>query len=155
MWSGTVHGLFTAAESEAPMQARSELNLIPGVGVEGDRYAARRGRFSSPARTGQELTLIEQEAIDAVKAEYSIELEPGATRRNVVTAGVALNHLVGREFYVGAARVKGVRLNEPCSHLAKLNGIPRLKKALAHRGGLRAQVIEGGVIKVGDRVRPA
>ncbi|MGH2773340.1 MAG: MOSC domain-containing protein [Actinomycetota bacterium] len=154
MWEGTVHALYTASESGAPIESRESLTLIPGVGVAGDRYAIEKGHFSDPARTGRELTLIEQEAIEAVARDYSLVLEAGITRRNVLTRGVALNHLVGRRFFVGEALVEGVRLNEPCNHLAAITGLKRIKQALTHRGGLRARVIKGGVIRPGDTIRP-
>jgi len=76
----------------------------------------------------------------------------GEARRNVVTRDVPLNHLVGREFMLGEVRVRGIRLCEPCSHLQALVGLPVIK-ALRHRGGLRAQILTRGMIRVGDPVR--
>jgi MOSC domain-containing protein YiiM len=68
-------------------------------------------------------------------------------------SGVALNHLVGTEFRVGEVRLKGVRLCEPCGYLERVTGLP-VKAGLVHRGGLRAQVLSGGTIRVGDPVVP-
>ena len=65
---------------------------------------------------------------------------------------MALNHLVGREFSVGEVRLRGMRLNEPCNHLASLTD-EKVKQGLVHRGGLRADIVSGGVIRVGDAVR--
>jgi len=96
--------------------------------------------------------LIEAEAIEALKRDYEVALTPGEARRNVVTQGVPLNHLVGREFSVGGVRVRGIRLCEPCDHLQKLTGRP-LIKGLLHRGGLRAQILTEGTIRVGDTIR--
>ena len=70
-----------------------------------------------------------------------------------MTIGVSLNHLVGREFMVGDVRLRGMRLSEPCAHLAKLTGQP-VVKPLIHRGGLRADIVEGGTIQVGDMIQP-
>jgi len=81
-----------------------------------------------------------------------LKVDAGAIRRNLVTRGVALNHLVGREFRVGAARLKGIRLGEPCDHMEALSGVPGIRKALVHRGGLRAEILEGGLVRVGDIV---
>ena len=72
-------------------------------------------------------------------------------RRNVVTLGVRLNDLVGQEFCVGAVRIRGLRLCEPCSYLAK-RSVPEVLKGLVHKGGLRAQILSEGVIGVGDRI---
>ena len=69
----------------------------------------------------------------------------------MVTRGVALNHLVGRDFMIGDVKVRGIRLCEPCGHLEGLTGLPVIK-ALRHRGGLRAQILTAGVIRVGDAV---
>ncbi|HZD93607.1 MAG TPA: MOSC domain-containing protein, partial [Candidatus Sulfotelmatobacter sp.] len=74
--------------------------------------------------------------------------------RNLLTCGMALNHLVGREFQIGDVRLRGLRLCEPCGHLQKLTGKDVLK-ALCHRGGLRAEILSGGMIKVGEMIAEA
>lgn len=147
--------MFTAATRSAPMEPREEITVVTGVGVEGDRYAAGRGRFSGRVGSGQALTLIEEEAIQAVRSEYGIDLELSTPRRNVVTSRVPLNHLVGIQFRLGEAVVLGVSLAEPCNHLGRLAGIPGLRRALVHRGGLRADVLRGGKIRLGDLITPA
>jgi MOSC domain-containing protein YiiM len=82
-------------------------------------------------------------------------LEPTQTRRNIVTRGVPLNHLVGRQFRVGRDVVlQGVRLCEPCDYLESLT-LSGVRGGLIHRGGLRADIISGGTIRVGNRVTPA
>jgi MOSC domain-containing protein YiiM len=83
--------------------------------------------------------------------ETEITMEPGQARRNLVTRGVPLNHLVGKEFSVGAVVLRGIRLCEPCGHLEALT-IKGVKEGLCHRGGLRAQILHGGVLKTGDRI---
>jgi len=150
MWSGTVDSIHVASAAKAPMRAVDHAEAIPGVGLEGDRYALKLGTFYKP-EPDFELTLIEAEAIEAIKREYKFDLAAGEARRNVVTRGVPLNHLVGREFTVGAVKVRGIRLCEPCSHLEALTGSPVIK-GLRHRGGLRAQILTQGVIRVGDTV---
>ena len=95
------------------------------------------------------MTLIESEAVAALAREYDIESPPGLARRNIVTRGVALNHLVGRRFAIGATVLRGTRLCDPCVHIEKLAaGRPA---GLIHRGGLRAGIVTGGVIRVGER----
>ena len=150
MWSGTVDSLHIASAAKAPMQAVDHVEAIPGAGLRGDRYFLKQGTFYKP-EPDFELTLIEAEAIEAMKREYNLGLTLGEARRNVVTRGVPLNHLVGREFTVGGVRVRGIRLCEPCSHLEALTGLPAIK-GLRHRGGLRAQILTQGVIRVGDPV---
>jgi MOSC domain-containing protein YiiM len=95
--------------------------------------------------------MIEEEALEAAARDYEVEIAADESRRNVLTCGVALNHLVGREFQIGDVRLRGLKLCEPCTHLQQLTGKPMIK-ALLHRGGLRAEILSGGVIKVGDRI---
>ena len=85
------------------------------------------------------------------RRDYHVDLAAGAARRNIVTRNVALNHLVGREFSIGSVRIRGIRLCEPCDHLQKVTGKPVIK-GLLHRGGLRAQILTHGTIRVGDPV---
>jgi MOSC domain-containing protein YiiM len=151
MWSGTVDSIQIASAAKAAMQAVDQAEAIPGVGLEGDRYALKTGTFYKP-QADFELTLIEAEAIEAVLREYKISMTVSEARRNIVTRNVPLNHLVGREFTVGPVRIRGIRLCEPCSHLEAITGLPVIN-GLRHRGGLRAQILTQGVIRVGDEVR--
>jgi len=150
MWTGTIESIYVASAAKGPTRAVDQAQAIPGVGLEGDRYALCQGTFSKP-EPDFELTLIEAEAIEALKREYDVELAPGEARRNLVTRGVPLNHLVGRDFQIGDVRIHGIRLCEPCSHLQGLTGRPVIK-GLRHRGGLRAQILSRGTIRVGDAV---
>jgi MOSC domain-containing protein YiiM len=150
-WEGEVHEIYVAPEATGPMRSLRETRAVEGRGLEGDRYFDGVGTFSNKPGTGRQITLIEQEALSAASGEA--RLAPGESRRNIVTVGVPLNHLVGKRFRVGEAVLVGTRLCEPCAHLAKLTGMD-VMKAFAHRGGLRAEVVEGGAITVGARVTP-
>lgn len=151
MWNGTIESIHIADAAAEPTRSVNQVQAIPGAGLEGDRYASRKGTYSQPL-PDHELTLIESEAIEALKRDYRIGLTAGEPRRNLVTRGVPLNHLVGREFRIGDVKVRGIRLCEPCSHLETLTGRPIIK-GLRHRGGLRAQILTAGTIHVGDAVR--
>ena len=152
MWEGSVAGIYIADSGGEPMRSLTEVRAIAGSGLEGDRYATRAGTYSSKPAPGREVTLIESEAVQAAEREYGVRIDPGAARRNIVTSGVGLNHLVGKEFSVGEVRLKGIRLCEPCAHLASLTQKGALK-ALIHRGGLRAEIVTEGMIHVGDEIR--
>ncbi len=143
--------IYITPVSAAPMKEVSEVCAIEGRGLEGDRYADGKGKWTKAGAPDRHVTLIEAEALEALKRDYEIELPAGETRRNLLTQGVPLNHLVGKKFRVGEAELKGIKLCEPCSHLDKLAG-KRVSKGLAHRGGLRAQIVTGGVIKAGDEI---
>jgi MOSC domain-containing protein YiiM len=129
----------------------NEARLVIGRGIEGDRYFHEKGYYSERKGPHREITLIEIEAIEALKRDNGIELRPGDARRNIVTRGVPLNHLVDEEFRVGEVTLRGIRLCEPCIHLEGLTQKGVLA-GLIHRGGLRAQVIKEGTIRVGDPI---
>jgi MOSC domain-containing protein YiiM len=152
MWRGTIESINIADGAKAPMRAVGKVRAIPGVGLEGDRYACQQGTFYKP-EPDYELTLIEAEAIEALSRDCAIQLAPGDARRNLVTRGVPLNHLVGKEFFIGKVKIRGIRLCEPCDHLQQLTGRPGLIKGLLHRGGLRAQILSEGTIRIGAVVR--
>jgi len=135
MATGRIESIHIAPAAEAPTQSVDQAQAVPGRGLERDRYFQQQGTFFKPL-PDFELTLIEAEAIEALQRDYGVELAPGEARRNLVTRGVALNHLVGREFRIGDVQVRGIRLCEPCGHLQRLAGRPVIK-GLRHRGGLR------------------
>lgn len=145
---GVVAAIFIGPEARQPMISVSEVRGVAGHGLEGDRYYREAGTFSEKSPTNQ-VTLIESEALDAAARDYGLEIGAGDSRRNVLTRNVALNHLVGREFRIGEVRLRGLKLCEPCGHLEKLTG-KQMIKALRHRGGLRAEILCDGPIKVGD-----
>ena len=152
-WTGVVVAIYLAPSAGAPMVAAEEARAVPGQGLEGDRYFRQAGRWSRQAGTGRALTLIEDEAIEALLDEAGIELPPGATRRNVVTRGVPLNHLVNRDFRIGGVTLRGMRLCEPCNYLERLTEQTGVRRTLVHRGGLRAEILTEGVIRIGDAIR--
>lgn len=161
MWQGHVVSLHIAWEASAKMETVTEVHAVPGRGLEGDRYFTGRGFYSQrPSPGGREVTLIEIESVEALDGSVvssagdtlGIKLAPADSRRNIVTSGVPLNHLVGREFWVGSVLMRGARLCEPCQHLDQLTQ-PGVMGGLIHRGGLRANILSDGVIHPGDAVR--
>lgn len=155
MFQGTLTGICIAPGAKIAMESREQIEAITGRGLAGDCYAEGQGAFQrGEIEPKQQVTLIEQEALDAVAADYELEISHAETRRNLLTSCVPLNHLVGREFFVGSVRLRGIELCEPCSYLEKLT-FPGIEKALRHRGGLRAEVLDGGTIRIGDAIRPA
>jgi MOSC domain-containing protein YiiM len=151
MFEGKLIGIFAAEAKSGPMQSLSHCEVIAGLGLVGDRHGADGVHTSRKPET--QITLIESESLDAAVRDCDFRLGPSDPRRNLLTRDVPLNHLVGREFWVGEIRLRGIRLCEPCEHLQKLTR-PGVREALAHRGGLRAEVLAGGLIKVSDLIRP-
>jgi len=153
-WSGHLTHIHIAEQGGAAMQPLSSAKLIAGVGIEGDRYATGQGYYSNTPRADRQVTLIEIETLEALARDHGIELPPNETRRNLTTRDVALNHLVGRRFRVGGVLLLGARLNVPCKYLEQVTGKP-VYAPLINRSGLNCEIIEGGMVRIGDVVRPA
>lgn len=152
--SGVVQAVAIADRATAPMHLVPSANALAGRGLEGDRYAANAGTFSSdtPIVRGHELTLIEAEVLDELILEDGDHLTYADARRNIVTRGVDLNHLVGHRFLIGDVECLGQRLCEPCAHLERLTK-PGTLKGLIHHGGLRADILTSGAIAEGMTIQ--
>lgn len=153
---GAVLFIATAPRAGAPMQPRSQVEAVAGVGLVGDRYATSTGFYSTTPSEGggREITLIEAESLAAVARETGLRLRLHESRRNITTRGVRLDAFIGVRFWIGGVLCEGVRHCVPCVRLEQLTGQPVLKP-LVGRGGLRANIIAGGVIRVGDAVTVA
>ena len=154
--SGSVVSIHITRTAGSPMESIQSVNAVAGRGLEGDRYFTGEGTFSdkdaaSPDAPSREATLVESESVDALNLQLGTNFSAGEMRRNIVTRGVALNHLVGREFQVGGVRLRDIRLCEPCDHLEKLTR-KALKSVMLHRCGLRAQIVGSGVLYPGDAI---
>lgn len=148
----SVSQILIAQSPSAPMTACAEIRAVPGRGLEGDRYFRGAGTFSPhPQKPDFEITLIEKEKIEAFAVESGLPFTAAHARRNLVTEGVDLNALVDQEFTIGAVLLRGSRLCEPCTYLAKIS-FPETLRGLVHKGGLRAQIISEGTIRLGDKV---
>jgi MOSC domain-containing protein YiiM len=144
---GTVEQIAISRISSELPQSVESVEVLAGQGPRGDRYFVTEPQ----ERDGDDLTLIEAEALDAFTDETGIELSHEESRRNVLTRGVRLNELVGKRFRVGQVECVGVELCEPCNHLQGLTR-PGVLRGLVHRGGLRANVTRSGRIAVGDEL---
>jgi hypothetical protein len=147
--AGAVERICVAPSAGEPARSPRQVRALAGRGLQGDRHVTGAGTFPS-GRPGSALTLIEAEVCES----FEPPLAPDEHRRNVVTRGLALNQLVGHEFMIGAVRCRGMRLCEPCTVVQRYAGRPVLR-ALVHRGGLRADILVGGELRVGDEVRAA
>ena len=152
--AGAVEAIAVAPEAEALMVQVDRAAVRAGRGLEGDRYFDQRGTFSNAHGRGHDLTLIEAEVLDGLELPAG-RLAPEEARRNLVTRGIDLNDLVGKHFTVGAVECFGQRLCEPCAHLDRLTaaaGKTGTLRALIHKGGLRADVLSDGALRVGDAI---
>jgi MOSC domain-containing protein YiiM len=148
MKSGNVAAIFLASRHGDLPSSVPSAELVAGLGVRGDRHFAETpGQLAAD----QELTLIQAEAIDYVRDRLDPRFEPAEARRNILTHGIDLDRLIGMEFSIGTVRVRGIRPCHPCAHL---EGLTRqgVLKTLVNRGGLRAQILSSGMIRVDDPI---
>jgi hypothetical protein len=153
-WEGKLLHIHVAPGASYDMEELLEAECVAGRGIVSDRYYEGTGTYS-PKPDVREVTLIEQEALDALSRndpplqEKAIRLEPRDHRRNLTVIGVPLNHLVGRRFRVGEVILRGGRLNFPCKYLEELLGKP-VFLPLYNRSGLNCGIERGGIIRPGD-----
>jgi hypothetical protein len=132
----SLHQILIASSPSSPMTTCVEIRAVPGRGLEGDRYFSGTGTFSpQPQKPDFEVTLIEQEKIDAFARDSGLPFTSEMARRNLVTSGVDLNALVGREFRVGSVRLRGLRLCEARAPTSPKSGFPATLRGLVHQGG--------------------
>lgn len=148
--TGHITAIFVAPSKHAEQLAIEAVQLKRGKGIVGDRFFGQ-----SPKNPGRNLTLIEIEAIEEFNEAYNLTINLSATRRNFLTRGIRLNDLLGKTFRVGDVLCKGVELCEPCRLLARQ--LPHesisqkdIIKVFTHKGGLRAEVLSDGVVRLGD-----
>lgn len=150
--SGRLVAIYLAPEAGAQPQAVESAAARTGRGLEGDRYAAGAGSFSRWPGRGRSLTLISAEAIRDAEAAFDVSLSDGQHRRNVVVEGVSLDWFLGARFRVGEVELEGVRVCAPCKYLVRTTGQAEVFGALVNRGGLRAEILTDGVLRLGDDV---
>jgi MOSC domain-containing protein YiiM len=148
--TGHITAIFVASTKHAEQLAVEAVQLKTEKGIVGDRFFGR-----SQKTPGRNLTLIEAEAIEEFIVNYGQAIAANATRRNFLTRGIRLNELVGKTFRVGEVLCKGVELCEPCRIMARQLPHESLSqaqiiKAFTHKGGLRADVLSDGIVRIGD-----
>lgn len=155
-WTGLVRHLHITPRAFLPMKSFPALTLMEGKGIEGDRYMIGRetGYYSEKPEDGRQITLFEIETLEALARDSRITLLPEEHRRNVTVEGVPLNHLVGRQFWLGETLLEATRLSVPCRHIEEIVG-KAVFDPLINRSGLNCKILKGGVVRVGDLVRPA
>ncbi|MGV3661899.1 MAG: MOSC domain-containing protein [Prosthecobacter sp.] len=149
-----VREIYIGAEREGPMTFVPMVEALAGKGLAGGRYAAGTGTYSR-SKGVRDVTLIEIEALWDLFGTTGLDLHASVTRRNIVTEGVRLAELIGRTFSIGPVSLLGLRPCPPCRHLARLVGIPEVLSGLARSGGIYAQILNDGVIRVEDALRVA
>lgn len=151
--TGRIEAIYVAQERGGEMREVTTARLVTNGGIEGDRHFAQNA-----AEPGNQVTLIEAEAVERFNEATRLEIDPGAPRRNIVTRGIRLNTLVGKQFSIGTTTLQGIELCEPCATLGKRLATENVDAAqvvrtLVHQAGLRAGIVTGGNIVWGDTIR--
>jgi hypothetical protein len=146
---GVVRAICISGVAGETMQEVAVATAVAGQGLLGDRYATGDGSFNKGNQGSRQVTLMNAIFFDGSNFDFK------DSRRNLFIEGVELMWLIGREFQIGTARFRGVKYCDPCQRPSKLSGnATSFKTAFFDRGGLIAEVIEGGLIKLGDEVVP-
>ena len=138
------------------IQEAKEINLIAGKGIIGDRnfYEYNDGRHGDIHKDGRkQLTLIESENIDYYNKKFNLKIPYLNFRRNIVTKGIKLNDLIGKELLINQTKIKGVYLCRPCKELQEKLGLDNYIKEFLIKGGLRCEILTSANIKVGDEIK--
>lgn len=151
MNTGILRSIWISPNARETLRRAAAVRAVPGRGLEGDRYFLACGTFSTWPGGGRAVTLIEEETLDALRREHGIDLREGRNRRNLVTSGITLADLQDRSFRIGTAILRGIRPCSPCRHLELLTEAGVLD-ALKDRGGWRADIVQEGVLHVGDAI---
>jgi len=149
-WNGRVVSLYIALEPAGPMISVPQVRAFADRGLEGDRFF--RESWAAAKRPDKAVSLIEQEVLEMAAAEHQIRIAGDKTRRNIITRGVPLIDLLGRDFVIGNVVMRGIRLFEPCAHLEKVANISGIFRALENRSGLKAAILSDGVVNTGDPI---
>ena len=127
----------------------SSVEVIANKGILNDRY------FKDENEKDIQLTLIESENIDYFNEKSKTKIADIDFRRNIITKGINLNNLIGKEILIGEVRIKGQRLCDPCKYLQEKlqeNNTFKNMTYLYKRGGLRCEILTSGKISNDDKI---
>jgi MOSC domain-containing protein YiiM len=147
--TGTVEAIFIVPSGGATMQSVDQVRALADCGLEGDRYCRRTGYWTGVDEC--QVTLIEGEGLDEIERTTGVRVSHGEHRRNIVTRGIRLSDLMGKQFQVGEAVFAYDRPRPPCRYIETLTQ-PGMTRALGRRGGICVTVVRGGLIRPGDAI---
>ncbi len=146
---GVVEWIYTAPEGGVDMKQVDEIEAVAHRGLQGDRYSKSAGYWSG--RDECEVTLIEAEGLEEIQRTTGLHVGNGEHRRNLITRGLRLESLAGRQFRVGEAVLEYDRLRPPCAYIQSITE-PGMTRALFGRSGICARVVQSGVIRAKDAI---
>ena len=149
----TVENIFiTKTRREQPHEIEA-VKLEAGKGIVGDRYHERALEFLAVGDQvpSNHISVISKEELAGFLERNNAEIDYADFRRNVLTSGIDLRELIGRQFKLGSALCQGIEDCDPCAFLAATvhrSVLPELKE----KAGLRAIILEDGDLKIGDTI---
>jgi len=140
-----VFGITVCSDFGKEMIQLDHVEVVAGKGIVEDRYFKKNNKTSN-------ITLIEKENIDFFNENSSCSIPYQKFRRNIITKGIRLNSLVGREIFIGSVKIKVHELCQPCLKLQKLLGQNNFVKDMIHKSGIRCEILIGGKIGKGNKI---
>lgn len=153
-----VSGIYIASDAGEPMRPVPKAMAYATLGLEGDRYYDKLGFWQNVKNlraVRRDVSLISEKSIEEANYEFGGDFNALMTRRNLLISGdLELVDLIDQLFMVGDVLMKGEEECTPCNRPSVLSGIKQFEKAFKQngRGGIRAQVLSDGEIKLGDRL---
>ena len=155
--SGKILSIFISPTVEDPMRSVELVELVAGKGIIGDRYFDQKGTWSEvypwPDR---QISIINMTVIKSFKNKYNIDLEPIDLRRNILVDAPFFKPFMAHKFFLGDTVLCTSRYSYPCKYLQDRIGKKRLMKICKEEVwcfGIHCQILKGGTIKIGDRMR--
>ena len=136
-----------AKNKNQKIQEVEKIELLSGKGIVGNRH------FHENNDARCQITLIESENIDYYNNKFKTDYSYVDFRRTVVTKGIQLNDLVGKKLLIGNVEVQGHDLCRPCKHLEETLKAQDIIKEFLRRGGLRCEIINSGIVNIGDEIK--
>ncbi|MBA3432052.1 MAG: MOSC domain-containing protein, partial [Actinobacteria bacterium] len=132
-----VEEIYITDRGGAPMQRVETVDAVAQEGLEGDRYKKRTGYWTGVDEC--QVTLIEGEALDEIRAANKVHVDNGQHRRNIITRGVDLGGLTGKRFKIGAALFEFDRPRPPCRYIQSVSERGMTRALGGRRGGICAR----------------
>ena len=143
---GKVHEIGIPKNNNNKIVNVSDVEAIKGKGLVGEKH------FKEDNKKRSQITLIEIENINHYNKITGTTIPAINFLRNIITEGIRLNVLVGKDFFIGVVKVKGHDLCRPCKYLQESLQQKNVVKELLHTGGLRCEILTSGIILVGDKI---
>jgi MOSC domain-containing protein YiiM len=148
-----VTGIFTAPTKGAPMVESARIMAVIGLGLFMDRYATGQGTYSKSGKNPRQITLIHSDCLAEGNKLVREPYTAAETRRNLLVEGnVDLLQLIGKDFFVGPVRMRGVEECLPCKIPSRMYRKDDFVKAFAGKGGIRAEVLSTGFVSLRDEL---